>query len=261
MKIAIIQMDIVFGDPRENMKNAAALIARAVEESAPDVVMLPELWTTGYDLERLDEITEFGAEDVRAFVKQQAVKHGIHLVAGSVANRSEAGVANTMLVYDKTGEEICSYSKAHLFRLMNEEKYLIAGESSGHFSMDGVACAGMICYDIRFPEWMRKHAVEGTEVFFVVAEWPAPRTDHWRALLQSRAIENQAFVVACNRVGSDPANTFGGHSMVISPWGEILAEADEDAAILIATIDRKQVNEIRNKITVFEDRRPSLYTK
>jgi omega-amidase len=94
---------------------------------------------------------------------------------------------------------------------------------------------------------------------FVVAEWPIQRLEHWRALLIARAIENQCYVIACNRSGSDPNNTFAGHSMVIGPWGDVIAEAGEGQEILVAEIDLDQVKDARSRIPIFADRRPELY--
>ena len=112
---------------------------------------------------------------------------------------------------------------------------------------------------MRFPEWLRKLVVEGAQVLYVVAEWPLPRIEHWKNLLVTRAIENQAFVIACNRVGEDPANTFGGHSLIINPWGEILAEGGTEEGIVSADVDFSTINDIRKRIPIFDDRRPDLY--
>jgi predicted amidohydrolase len=101
--------------------------------------------------------------------------------------------------------------------------------------------------------------LENIDVLYVVAEWPKQRLDHWRALLIARAIENQVYVVACNRVGSDPNNTFAGHSMVIDPWGQVIEEADDQIGILTAEIDLAEVKRIRQEIPIYEDRRPDLY--
>jgi predicted amidohydrolase len=117
----------------------------------------------------------------------------------------------------------------------------------------------MICYDIRFPELARRLALGGAKLLLVPAEWPNPRLHHWRTLLTARAIENQMYVVACNRTGVSGSTSFFGHSMVIDPWGEIVAEADEQETILQATIDLALVDEVRTRIPVFEDRRPALY--
>ncbi|QTM98039.1 carbon-nitrogen family hydrolase [Sediminibacillus dalangtanensis] len=256
---ALIQMDIAFGDPQTNFRHAEELIREAVEKRAPDTILLPELWTTGYDLTRLDEIADEDANVTIAFLSRLAKELDINMIAGSVANRVDEATSNTLLVVARTGDIIKQYSKAHLFRLMDEEKYLIEGNSDGTFVLENQKSAAVICYDIRFPEWIRTHMLDDTKVLYVVAEWPKQRIDHWRALLISRAIENQCFVVACNRSGSDPNNEFGGNSMIIGPWGEVLAEAGLEETILTGTIDLEEVEKIRATIPIYSDRRTDLY--
>ncbi|SFC76956.1 Predicted amidohydrolase [Bacillus sp. OV322] len=257
-KIACIQMDISFGSPAQNYAKAEELIRKAAEES-PDIAVLPELWTTGYDLGRLDEIADEEAAETVAFLQNCAKKYRIHLVGGSVAKKTAEGITNTLIVISKHGELIKEYDKLHLFRLMDEHHYLQPGKEDGLFSLEGMLCAGFICYDIRFPEWIRAHALKGAQALFVSAEWPKPRLSHWRALLISRAIENQAYVIAVNRSGSDPKNLFAGHSMIIDPWGEIVAEAAEEEAIITGTIDFANTEHVRKQIPVFSDRRPEFY--
>ncbi|RYM00020.1 carbon-nitrogen family hydrolase [Sporolactobacillus sp. THM7-7] len=258
MKVALIQCDVAFGDPEKNYRRAEKKIKKAMENQ-PDVIMLPELWTTGYDLKRLDEIADTEAEAARQFAGKLAATYQVNIISGSVAKRTSSGTTNTLLVFNRQGECIKAYSKVHLFRLMNEEKFLKPGQADGLFILDGIPSAGFICYDIRFPEWMRKHVLAGARVLYIPAEWPKPRLDHWRTLLICRAIENQSFVIACNRSGSDPDNVFAGHSMIISPWGDILAEAGEEEHILTADLDLSAVDSIRSRIPIFEDRRPELY--
>ncbi|MBM7649578.1 putative amidohydrolase [Bacillus ectoiniformans] len=258
LKTACIQMDIAFGQPEQNYKKVKDWFKKAADQGC-QLAVLPELWTTGYDLTRLDEIADDNAEEAIQFLKEQAKLHNMHLVAGSVANRKEAGVENTLIVIDNKGNLVKTYSKLHLFRLMEEEKFLQAGAEDGLFTLEDETMAGFICYDIRFPEWMRKHVLNGAKVLFVPAEWPLARVDHWRTLLLARAIENQSYVVACNRSGSDPNNVFAGHSIIIDPWGEIIAEAGEGEELLIGDIDLSKVEEIRERIPVFEDRRIQFY--
>jgi omega-amidase len=257
-KIACLQMDIAFGNAAQNYEAASTLIEKASSET-PDIIVLPELWTTGYDLENLKDKADEEAREASAFLKETAIKHKVHVVGGSVANKTESGIENTMLVFDKNGEQAGKYSKLHLFKLMDEHLYLAAGIEKGLFSLDSHKFAGLICYDIRFPEWVRAHALLNVEAMFVVAEWPIQRLEHWRALLIARAIENQCYVIACNRSGSDPNNTFAGHSMVIGPWGDVIAEAGEGQEILVAEIDLEQVQDARSRIPIFADRRPELY--
>jgi predicted amidohydrolase len=119
--------------------------------------------------------------------------------------------------------------------------------------------AGLICYDIRFPEWVRKHVLSGAKILFVSAEWPVQRIDHWKVLLRARAIENQCYVAACNRVGYDPDNTFGGSSLIIDPWGEILAEGSLQEELVTAVVNLDTVDEVRKQIPIFDDRLPDFY--
>lgn len=258
MRISLIQLDITFGEPQANYAAMERAISQAAAE-APDCLLLPELWTTGYDLTRLGEIADPGGDTTKAFISALAAKYSINIVAGSVAKMNAGGVTNSMFIFNRRGELAGEYSKLHLFRLMDEHLYLQPGDTKGLFELDGTLCAGLICYDIRFPEWSRTHMAQGAEVLFVSAEWPLPRLAHWRALLISRAIENQCYVAACNRTGSDPANTFAGHSMIIDPWGEVLCEASGHEEILSGDIDLLKVRQVRQQIPVFSDRRPDLY--
>jgi omega-amidase len=256
--IACLQMDIAYGNPIKNYQKAEKLIEKALSEK-PDIIVLPELWTTGYDLTRLYEIADKDAIQTIEFLKLAAKKYQVHFVGGSVANRGETGVKNTLLIINKQGNLVHQYNKLHLFKLMDEHLFLEAGAEKGLFELEDCQFAGVICYDIRFPEWIRSHTADGAEALFVVAEWPAPRLNHWRSLLIARAIENQCYVIACNRSGKDPASTFFGHSMIIDPWGEIVAEAGENEEILTAEIEMDLVKETRKKIPVFEDRLPEYY--
>lgn len=251
-------MDICFGEPSKNYQLAERLIDRAMMET-PDIIVLPELWTTGYDLTRLDEIADKDGQDSITFLKRLAQKYQVHFVGGSIANRGENGVKNTLLIINKKGELIHQYSKLHLFKLMDEHLYLEAGTEKGLFELENHLFAGVICYDIRFPEWIRAHTEQGAEVLFVVAEWPKSRLAHWRALLIARAIENQCFVIACNRAGKDPNNIFAGHSMIIDPWGEVIAEAGSNEEILSAELNLELVKNVRKQIPIFADRKPEFY--
>lgn len=259
LRIALIQMDIVFGDPKLNFEYVKEQIHKIASADDVDVIVLPELWSTGYDLASFDKIADVEAKKSITFLSEIAEKYHINLVAGSVAKKSSKGFTNTMLVFDRNGKLKKEYSKAHLFRLMNEEKYLVQGNEDGLFLLEDERCAGLICYDIRFPEWVRTHMLDDTKVLFVVAEWPKPRIDHWRTLLISRAIENQCYVVACNRIGSDPNNEFGGHSIIVGPWGEVIAEADDEETILYGDINMAEVDKVRQTIPIFSDRRIDLY--
>jgi omega-amidase len=258
VKIAIAQIDITFGNPQKNREKVQQWIEMASLQS-PDIIVFPELWDTGYDLSRLEEIADSNGESSIKLLQQLAKKHKIHIVGGSIANIQENGIKNTLIVIDDKGNLVKEYSKLHLFQLMNEHKYLIPGNDDGLFTLMNFPFAAFICYDIRFPEWMRKQVLQGAKALFVVAEWPSARLDHWRSLLITRAIENQCFVIACNRVGSDPNNEFAGHSLIINPWGEVIAEGKDEEELIIQEINLSDVETIRQRIPIFTDRRPEYY--
>ncbi len=260
LRLAIVQMNVESGNPESNFARARQRLEDAVSHKPkPDVVMLPEMWNTGYAWERMRDIADPDGERTKAFFSAFCREHRVNAVAGSVAVKRDNGVTNTIHVFGRDGGIVAEYSKIHLFRLMDEHKHLLEGERPGRFDLEGVPAGAMICYDIRFPELFRKLALSGAKIMFVPAEWPNPRLHHWRTLLQARAIENQMYVVSCNTVGMSGGASFFGHSMVIDPWGEVITEAGEEETILEAEIDLGLVDEVRGRIPVFEDRRPRLY--
>lgn len=262
LHIALIQADIEIGNVQANMDNMLAMMEKAAAANhKPDVIVLPEMWNTGYALDRIQELADPMGQETSSMLSEFARKHRIQVVGGSVAERIEDRIYNSMYVFNRNGEQIAKYSKIHLFRLMDEEKFLQAGQHTVTFDLEEMKAGASICYDIRFPELSRTLALGGAQVLFVPAEWPHPRLHHWRTLLIARAIENQMYVVACNRVGTSGETDFFGHSLIIDPWGEIIAEGDERETIVTGMLDCKLTDEVRGRIPVFEDRRPHLYVQ
>ncbi|MGO4541255.1 carbon-nitrogen family hydrolase [Paenibacillus sp. 2TAB19] len=262
LRLALLQMNIEAGNPEANFGRLKEMLEEAVSGAKkPDVIVFPEMWNTGYALTEIESLADKNGERTKAMLSSFAKEHQVHIVAGSIAEAKSDGVYNTTYAFDREGSAAGDYSKIHLFRLMDEEKYLQAGDKPGSLTIEGEQAGMMICYDIRFPELARKLALQGAKLLFVPAEWPHPRLHHWRTLLTARAIENQMFVIACNRMGKSGDTSFFGHSMVLDPWGETIAEAGEEETILYADIDLSLVDTVRNKIPVFEDRRPALYNE
>lgn len=261
MKIALIQADIRIGDPDANMIHLLEMMTEAVRGSRkPDVLVLPEMWNTGYALDRIHELADPDGQRTRKFLSDFAGEYGVHLVGGSVAEKKDGGIYNTMYVFNREGKQTAEYSKIHLFRLMEEEKYLQAGGKTVTFPLEGGFTAGaVICYDIRFPELPRRLVLDGANVMFVPAQWPHPRLEHWLTLLKARAIENQMYVAACNRVGESGGDRFCGHSVIIDPWGEVTASGGEEEGIITGPLDPALPGHVRSRIPVFEDRKPSVY--
>ena len=258
MQIALVQMEIALGRPDENRSRVAELVRAAA--AGADLVMLPELWSTGYVLaDLLDNLADREGEPSGAFLSGLARACGVWLV-GSVADQRDGRVYNHATIYGPDGQRVGAYDKAHLVPMMDEHLYLAPGQQVTVADLGPGVRAGLaICYDLRFPELFRSMALAGAQLMLIPAQWPSQRLQHWRILLQARAIENQCFILACNRTGRDQANAFPGHSMIIDPWGTILAEGGEGEEILRAEIDPAQVAEIRRRIPVFRDRRPDLY--
>ena len=180
MRISLIQMNMKQAAPEENYPHAVRLIETTIEQEHPDVLVLPETWNTGFfPKENLSLLADDdGArtiEEIGALAKQYAV----NIVAGSVANRRNDSIYNTAYIFDREGNVIASYDKTHLFSPMGEHEFFEAGDHLCRFELDGVSCAMIICYDIRFPELTRCLTLGGVDIFFVVSQWPDVRADHF----------------------------------------------------------------------------------
>jgi predicted amidohydrolase len=259
MKIALLQMDIVLGDVETNRRKVNRMIAEGLRQQAK-LFVLPELWTTGYVLDELLELGEPEDGPTVGMLRDIAREHGIEIVSGSIAETRNSKVYNTAYAINAQGEIASKYSKIHLVPMMHEDRFLTAGNEQGIFNLSFGKAGVVICYDVRFPELARSLALKDCQAMFVLAEWPKIRGNHWRILNIARAIENQMMIIAVNRVGKDAANSFFGHSMIISPWGDIIAEGSEtEEQVIIAEVDFSMIQAIRKEIPVFADRRPECY--
>lgn len=260
MKVACIQMDMAFAKPDENFKKAEALIREAASKGV-DTVLLPETWNLGFfPKENLAELADCDGQRTRSVFGKLAKALNVNIVAGSVVNKKADGIYNTAYVFNKEGECVAEYDKTHLFSPMGEDKFFKKGDHRCTFTLDGVKCALIICYDVRFPELTRTMTVGGVNILFMVSQWPLVRVPHLDALTKARAIENQMFVVCCNSAGKAGETVYGGNSSVNDPWGVTLAHAKgSQEEIIFAECDTTILKGIRESINVFADRRPELY--
>ena len=182
----------------------------------------------------------------------------MNIVAGSVSNLRGGKIFNTAAVFDRKGACIAEYDKMHLFTPMGEDGFYARGDHICVFSLDGIKCGVIICYDLRFPELTRRLSLDGIEMLFVVSQWPRERIAHFRCLTAARAIENQIFVVNCNSCSAADSTVYGGTSAVIDPLGRTLALAEETEEILSAECDMNLAEEVRGSMPVFRDRHPGL---
>ncbi|GAG06544.1 unnamed protein product, partial [marine sediment metagenome] len=230
-QISLIQMDIKFGEKQENLKKAELLIKKAFSQAIPkihQIICLPELFSTGYDLDNVQKHAEHvpGGETT-TFLQQMAKFFSTVVVASFIETEGE-NYYNTAVVIDENGVFLGKYRKIHLFPPMNEpEVFSIGGFLNDNLSFRTKSgnLGLLICYDLRFPELSRRITLGGSpDVLLYLAEFPHPKYEVWTRLLQARAIENQLFVCGVNRVGSDPHFQYFGHSVIYDPGGNILVE-------------------------------------
>lgn len=259
MQIAVIQPAIRCGDKKANYQRVTQLIEQAVGLCPkPDVIVLPELWSTGYALPELDHMASDQGLEEAAFLGKLAQKHAIWFAGGSVAAKTSEGITNRAQIINRQGELEAFYDKIHLVPMLDEHLYLTAGNQTCVHDIEGIPFGFAICYDIRFCEFIRKLALDGAQVLVVTAQWPLVRLSHWQALLKARAIENQCYLVAANNTAMGDA-PFAGHSTALGPDGSSLLQFEFLEGVQQVTIDVTKVEEIRKAVPVFTDRRPDLY--
>jgi omega-amidase len=256
-KIALAQIELELGQPERNYDTAREAVVIAAQEGA-DMVLLPELWASGYDLENAQIYASPLKKGWFARMQEMAAEHNIAL-GGSLIEERGKEYFNTFLLVDGFGKQLGYYQKAHLFDLIEEKKYFNAGKHLAVIESPWGKLGLALCYDLRFPEIFRAYALKGVETILLVAEWPRRRILHWDALLLARAIENQCFIAAVNKVGTSKGEQLGGNSAVINPMGEILTRGNAVPGVFMAEIDPEESARARNWMPVLKDRNPDLY--
>jgi len=257
LNLSLGQMNVQLGEPEANLARVSAWTAEAARRGSA-LVLFPELWSTGYDLENWQRHASPPGQGMFPRLAGLAREHHIAL-GGSVLEVRDGKAYNAFALFDAEGALSATYRKTHLFRLMDEEKWLAPGEGLEMVEAEWGLTGLGVCYDLRFPELFRHYALRGARLVLLPAEWPARRAYHWQTLLRARAIENQMFLAGCNRVGESKGEVFGGGSAVIDPWGEAVVEGGSSEALLTAEIDLDMVDAVRQRIPVFNDRRPEIY--
>ncbi|HZU39513.1 MAG TPA: carbon-nitrogen hydrolase family protein [Solirubrobacteraceae bacterium] len=255
-------------DADRNLATADRLVRMAAARGA-QLVVLPEKWTVLGTAEQL----RAGAEplDGRAigWARRTAAELGIDLLAGSIVeDRGEAGRANTSVHVGPGGEIKAVYRKLHMFDVevdgvrYAESELETPGEEVVLSELAGGIPLGLsICYDIRFPELYRELAARGAEIVAIPSAFTLATTrDHWEVLVRARAIENQCFVIAANQVGAHPpGHRSGGRSLIVDPWGVVLAGATDAETVIVADLDPERLREVRRRLPALAHRRPEVY--
>jgi predicted amidohydrolase len=267
MRAAAIQLNSN-GDKGRNLATAERLVRAAAADGA-ELIALPEKW----NLLAAGEEMAAGAEPLDgpslAAARSWARELGIHLLAGSIAERGEEGerAFNTSVLIGPDGTDLAAYRKIHMFDVeaggvaYRESEHEQPGEEIVSAAVGGVELGLTVCYDLRFPELYRILAVRGARLIAVPSAFTAATgRDHWEVLLRARAIENQAFVLAPNQVGEAPPHySSWGHSAIVDPWGVVLATAPDEECFVAAELDLGAQEQVREQLPSLANRRPQSY--
>lgn len=247
LNIALAQIDILWENPTGNMHKLESLLS-GVKDA--DLILLPEMWSTGFTM-HTSEASENNRGPAFQWMAGTAAKMNAH-VAGSVSTRDQAGYYNRFYCISPDGQ-VWQYDKKHLFSYGNENQYYLAGEQRTHFEIRGWKVMPIVCYDLRFPTWCRN--TEDYDLLVVVANWPTARIHHWDTLLQARAIENQAFVAAVNRVGRDGEGIdYEGHSAVYDMNGLPVLELPNEESMGQVSLEKETLKQFRERYRFLQDR-------
>jgi predicted amidohydrolase len=257
-RIAAVQHDIAWCDRDANFEHLAPLV-RGAAASGARLVLLSETFSTGFATDRADLGEPEGGPSSQ-FLVGQAREHGVWV--GGSCPEIPAGAGDDIRPYNSfvlagPAGEVVRYRKIHPFTYANEHEHFRAGDAFTQVTIDGLRITMFVCYDLRFADEFWQLA-DTTDVYLVPANWPEARRTHWMSLLQARAIENQAYVVGCNRVGNGGADgslVYSGDSRIVDPLGELLATASRTESILLADIDPAHVARVRDRFRFLQDRR------
>ena len=253
MIVAGIQHDIVWEDRDANFARLAPMIAAAAARGAR-LIVLTEMYSTGFSM-HVDTVAEAVDGPSAEFLRAQAREHGVW-VCGSLPERPHGSDRPfNQLVLAAPDGGMHRYAKIHPFGYGAEPDHYAAGDAFLTVDVDAVRCSFFVCYDLRFANefWPLAPA---TDCYVLVANWPRQRRAHWSALLRARAIENQAYVVGVNRVGTGDGLTYAGDSVILDPLGEVVAEAGDGEATIVGAVDPERVRTVRERYPFLLDRRP-----
>ncbi|MFC7258862.1 carbon-nitrogen family hydrolase [Streptomyces lutosisoli] len=261
MRASLLQIDVNDSESVASRRLRVAALVR--EQAGVDLVVLPELWTTGaFAYEGFEAEAEPLEGPTYEMMAKAASDAGVWLHAGSIPERDpEGALYNTSLVFSPSGELAASYRKIHRFGFDKGEAVLMgAGAELVTVRLPETVIGVATCYDLRFPELFRGLVDAGAETFVLPAGWPERRRSHWTLLAQARAVENQAYVLACGTAGTHAGVPQAGHSIVVDPWGEVLAEAGAGEEILTVEFDPAKVATTREQFPALKDRLLGLDT-
>ena len=256
INVFVVQLESVAGDIKSNIKKVEELLYNTNKK--PDLIVLPELWTTGWDCPNFEKYAEKIVESqTYEFLKNLALKYNSNVIGGSaILQKENEKIRNTSLVFDRKGNLLTTYDKFHLFSLrgQSEASYLESGDSPVIVKTDIGRIGLSICYDIRFPEMFRLYAFNGIDLIVNMAAWPEPFKDEYVVLSRARAIENQTYFICSSLTGKiDDRFNFAGNSMVIDYQGKILSNLDREEKVLECEIDLDEMVKYKEQMPILKD--------
>jgi predicted amidohydrolase len=254
MKIYCCQFDIVWENKPANFARVKKLLDGAAIARG-SLVLLPEMFSTGFSM-NVPAIAEGKARPAETFLAQTAEELGVWLLGGVVTATADGRGRNESVVFSPAGKEAARYCKMQPFTLGGESQHYAAGSEVVTFNWQNFIVSPFVCYDLRFPELFRAAAQRGAQLMTVIADWPVARIHHWVTLIQARAIENQAYVAGVNRCGDDPKLKYSGRSLIVSPHGDILADAGDGEKVIGAELDLAGLVKWRADFPALQDMRP-----
>jgi omega-amidase len=255
MTIIGLQFDIAWENKPANFSTVRRLLGEAGPEKE-SLVVLPEMFATGFSM-NVDAVAESYGGETEQFLAGAAKDFGIYLIGGAPMRGKNGPARNKALVFSPTGDLLAFYAKMRPFTPGGEKEHYVAGEHPITFKWNELTVSPFVCYDLRFPELFREAAAaQRPELFTVIASWPDKRIHHWVALLQARAIENQAYVIGVNRIGKDPYYSYCGRSLIVDPQGTILADAGSVEGFISAQLDLPNLRKYREGLPFLADMKP-----
>lgn len=263
MKIGVIQLQSVL-DPQINLAKIRKFLVTAKDEGAK-AVFLPEVF---YSMSDGTKPTPYLIEDNNDHyqaIRKLAIDSGLYILGGSAATNDNGKILNRSYNFDPQGNDLGIYDKMNLFSVdlskhvsqtvIDESRVYTRGKSPKMISLDGFKIGLSICFDLRFPELFRTYSAQGANVLSISSAFTVPTGKaHWHTLLRARAIENQSYVIASAQWGThnEKLSTFG-HSLIVDPWGEVLADAQEGEKIIFATLELERLENVRSRLNVLRD--------
>jgi len=242
--IYLLQINTTPVKSKNHIENTLETIRKTASKK-PGILVLPEIWSGGFEYPEIRDL----ALKTPAILKQiRSISRSTHtLIVGSLPEARSGKLYNTVAIIDE-GRILGRYRKQRLFAPMAEDRYFSVSRSKRSFSSGKGVIGTAVCFDIRFPELFVRIRDRGVWLLIVPAQWPEPRCSHWKSLLIARAIEGQVYVAGCNRVGKTGKTRFCGNSMIVDPWGDVIAHGGRNAEVVSAEITPSRVRQVRRQI-------------